>query len=98
MCPRVFWNRNGVAMVCGRTMDCETSDLPRLWVTPRGTDRRGGTAPGAATWASRYGTGSMQGWGVATTEAVNEAGLSARVLYLEATEWEPADARWPSKP
>jgi penicillin V acylase-like amidase (Ntn superfamily) len=93
MCTRVFWNRNGVAQVCGRTMDWETSDLPRLWVIPRGTERHGATDHGALTWTSRYGTASMQGWGVATTEAVNEAGLSARVLYLGATEWEPADER-----
>jgi penicillin V acylase-like amidase (Ntn superfamily) len=93
MCTRVFWNRNGVAMVCGRTMDWETSDEPRLWVIPAGTKRRGGTEDDAPSWTSRYGTVSMQGWGVATTEAVNEAGLSARVLYLEATEWEPPDER-----
>jgi penicillin V acylase-like amidase (Ntn superfamily) len=35
----------------------------------------------------------MQGFGVATTEAVNDAELSARALYLEATEWEPVDDR-----
>jgi len=93
MCTRVFWNHNGVAMVCGRTLDWETSDEPRLWVIPAGTARRGGLEQGAASWVSRYGTVSMQGWGVATTEAVNEAGLSARALYLEATEWEPADDR-----
>jgi choloylglycine hydrolase len=93
MCTRVFWNRNGVAAACGRTLDWETSDEPRLWVIPRGIERCGGPGRGVASWASRYGTVSMQGWGVATTEAVNEAGLSARILYLEATEWEPADER-----
>jgi penicillin V acylase-like amidase (Ntn superfamily) len=93
MCTRVFWNSNGVARVCGRTLDWETSDEPRLWVIPRGTERSGGTEPSAASWTSRYGSVSMQGWGVATTEAVNEAGLSARVLYLEATGWEPPDER-----
>jgi penicillin V acylase-like amidase (Ntn superfamily) len=93
MCTRVFWNHNAVAKVCGRTMDWETSDVPRLWVIPSGTHRHGATQDGAASWTSRYGTASMQGWGVATTEAVNEVGLSARALYLEATEWEPVDER-----
>jgi penicillin V acylase-like amidase (Ntn superfamily) len=93
MCTRVFWNHNEVAKVCGRTMDWETSDAPRLWVIPRGTRRSGATEHGELSWTSQYGTASMQGWGVATTEAVNDAGLSARVLYLEATEWEPVDDR-----
>src|SRR6202012_1114455 len=93
MCTRVFWNSNDVAKVCGRTLDWETSDEPRLWVIPRGTERSGDAGLGTVTWTTRYGTVSMQGWGVATTEAVNEAGLSARILYLEATEWEPADER-----
>jgi penicillin V acylase-like amidase (Ntn superfamily) len=93
MCTRVFWNSNGVAMVCGRTLDWETSDEPRLWAIPAGTPRSGATERGALSWSSRFGTVSMQGWGVATTEAVNDAGLSARILYLEATEWEPPDER-----
>jgi choloylglycine hydrolase len=93
MCTRVFWNSNDVAKVCGRTLDWATSDDPRLWAIPRGTARVGQTGAGAANWTTRYGTVSMQGWGVATTEAVNEAGLSARVLYLEATEWEAPDER-----
>ena len=66
----MFWNGNDVAMVCGRTLDWETSDEPRLWIIPRGTARTGGVGPGSATWTTRYGTLSMQGWGVATTEAV----------------------------
>jgi penicillin V acylase-like amidase (Ntn superfamily) len=93
MCTRVFWNSNGAAMVCGRTLDWETSDEPRLWVIPAATQRSGATGRGAVTWSSRYGTVSMQGWGVATTESVNDAGLSARILYLEATEWEAPDER-----
>jgi penicillin V acylase-like amidase (Ntn superfamily) len=54
VCARVFWNRNGVAAVCGRTLDWETSDDPRLWVIPRGTKRSGGTDPGAVNWATYY--------------------------------------------
>jgi penicillin V acylase-like amidase (Ntn superfamily) len=93
MCTRVFWNDNGVAMVCARTLDWETSDEPRLWVLPRGIERDGGAGEGSISWTSRYGSITMQGWGVTTTEGMNEAGLSARVLYLEATEYEPEDER-----
>jgi choloylglycine hydrolase len=95
MCTRVFWNSNGVAMVCARTLDWETSDAPRLWVIPRGTERSGAAGPGSVGWTSRYGSVTMQGWGVVSSEGINEAGLSARVLYLEAAEWEPADGRPP---
>jgi choloylglycine hydrolase len=91
MCTRVFWNDNGVAMVCGRTLDWETSDEPRLWAIPRGTQRTGIAGEGSASWTSRYGSLTMQGWGTVTSEGVNEAGLSARVLYLEASAWAEAD-------
>jgi choloylglycine hydrolase len=93
VCTRVFWNDNGVAMVVARTLDWETSDVPRLWVLPRGTERCGGTGPGSVEWTARYGSVTMQGWGAATTEGVNEAGFSARILYLEATGWEAPDER-----
>jgi choloylglycine hydrolase len=93
MCTRVFWNDNGVAMVVARTLDWETSDEPRLWAIPSGTPRSGIAGDGSASWISQYGSLTMQGWGTVTTEGVNEAGLSARVLYLEASAYEPADAR-----
>lgn len=93
MCTRVFWNSNGVAMVCARTLDWETSDEPRLWALPRGLQHSGGAGPGSIEWTSRFGSVSMQGWGCVTTEGLNEAGLSARVLYLEASEWEAPDER-----
>ncbi len=93
MCTRVFWNDNGVAMVVARTLDWETSDEPRLWAIPRGTERSGIAGEGSATWTSRYGSLTMQGWGTVTSEGMNEAGLSARVLYLEASAWEQPDGR-----
>lgn len=80
-------------MVCARTLDWETSDEPRLWVLPRGTARSGVAGEGSVEWASRCGSLTMQGWGSVTTEGINEAGLSARVLYLEAAAWEAPDAR-----
>ncbi|MDO8212308.1 linear amide C-N hydrolase [Conexibacter sp. CPCC 206217] len=91
----MFWNDNGVAMVCGRTLDWETSDEPRLWAIPRGTRRDSGpeAGPHAIEWTAEYGTVAMQGWACTTTEAVNDAGLSARVLYLGSTDYEPADDR-----
>src|SRR6201994_1744985 len=93
MCTRVFWNDNGVAMVCARTLDWETSDEPRLWVLPRGVARSGGAGEGSIEWASRFGSVTMQGWGSVTTEGINEEGLSAAGLYLEATAWEEPDHR-----
>jgi choloylglycine hydrolase len=93
MCTRAFWNKNGMAMVVARTLDWETSDEPRLWAIPRGVERSGAAGPGSVEWTSRHGSIAMQAWGSVTSEAVNEAGLSARVLYLEASEWEAADER-----
>jgi penicillin V acylase-like amidase (Ntn superfamily) len=93
VCTRVFWNDNGVAMVVARTLDWETSDEPRVWVIPRGVERSGVAGPGSIGWTTKYGSVTTQGWGATTTEGVNEAGFSARILYLEATAWESPDER-----
>ena len=69
------------------------SDEPVLWVFPQGLQRDGGTGEGALEWTSRYGSVAVSGFGIGTTEALNEQGLAAHLLYLEATAYEPADER-----
>jgi choloylglycine hydrolase len=93
MCTRIFWNDNGVARVSGRSLDWETSDEPRVWVTPRGTVRTDDAGPGTLTWTARHGSVAFEGWGAVTPEAVNEHGLNAHTLYLGDAAWETPDDR-----
>lgn len=93
MCSRIFWSSNSVAKVAARTMDWMVSDEPELWVFPQGIQRDGGTGDGALEWISRYGSVAVSGFGMGTTEAVNEHGLAAHLLYLDATAYEPVDER-----
>jgi choloylglycine hydrolase len=78
MCTRVFWSDNSVAKVSSRTMDWEVSDDPVLWAVPEGTRR---TAGGTA-WESRFGVVGLSMWDAGTTDAVNNGGLAAHLLYL----------------
>jgi len=93
MCTRIFWNDNPIAKVVSRTIDWEVSDEPGMWVLPRGLRRGGDGGPGSATWTSRHGSVSMSAWNGGTGECVNEHGLAAHALYLDAAEYEPDDGR-----
>jgi choloylglycine hydrolase len=93
MCTRIFWNDNPIANVVSRTVDWEFSDEPMMWVLPRGLRRGGEAGSGSAEWTSRYGSVSMSAWNGATSEAVNEHGLAAHVLYLGAAGYEAPDER-----
>jgi len=93
MCTRVFWSDNEVAKVAGRTMDWFVSDEALLWVLPRGMRRTGGAGEGSAEWTSRHGSVAVSAWGVGTSDALNERGLGAHLLYLGDTVYEAPDHR-----
>lgn len=92
-CSLIFWSDNGQAVVAGRTMDLYIDDKPRLVYMPRGIARTGVAQGKAARWSSKYASAVMTGLDAATSDGMNEAGLSAHLLYLHGTEHEPADDR-----
>jgi choloylglycine hydrolase len=76
--------------------------MPTLAVFPRGIARDGGRAgpdeivkQNAAKWTSKYGSIVTTIYGVGTIDGMNERGLGAHGLYLNATDFGPRD---PSKP
>ena len=102
-CTRVFWNTNALAKVSGRTMDWPESTLPKLAVFPRGTARDGGKVgpdvtvkENAAKWTSKYGSIVTTIYGIGTVDGLNEHGLGAHLLYLNATDFGPRDAAKPA--
>ncbi|RYU62085.1 linear amide C-N hydrolase [Methylolobus aquaticus] len=101
-CSRILWNDNKVAVVVARTMDWPESTEPVLTVLPRGMKRDGGRAgsevvvrENPARWTSKYGSLVTTIYGIGTADGLNERGLAAHMLYLNAADFGPRD---PSKP
>jgi penicillin V acylase-like amidase (Ntn superfamily) len=92
-CSLIFWNDNGQAMVAARTMDLYISDEPRLVYLPRGIARTGAKVPNAERWTSKYASVGLTALDAATSDGVNEAGLSVHLLYLHGSVHEPVDQR-----
>jgi penicillin V acylase-like amidase (Ntn superfamily) len=101
-CTRVLWNSNKLAVVVGRTMDWPESTDPLLAMLPRGMNREGGragpqvvVADNPARWTSKYASLVTTIYGVGTADGLNERGLGAHMLYLQATDFGPRDAGKP---
>jgi penicillin V acylase-like amidase (Ntn superfamily) len=101
-CSRILWNDNKLAVVVGRTMDWPESTEPVLTVFPRGMARDGGRTGAAVTvavnpakWTSKYGSLVTTIYGIGSADGLNEAGLAAHMLYLDAADFGPRDASKP---
>ncbi len=102
MCTRILWNDNDIAVVVSRTMDWPQSTEPLLTALPRGMARDGGLlgrerviADNALQWTSRYGSVVTTMYGLGTTDGLNERGLGAHMLFLNACDFGPRD---PARP
>lgn len=101
-CTRILWNDNDLAVMVGRTMDWPESTEPILTAFPRGMERDGGkagpdvvVADNPARWTSKYGSMAVQIYGIGTADGMNEKGLAAHMLYLNAADFGERD---PSRP
>lgn len=101
-CTRVLWSDNGLATIAGRTMDWPESTQPILAVLPRGMKRDGGKAAGAdfvrdnpLRWTSQYGSLVTTIYGIGTADGLNEKGVGAHMLYLNAADFGPRDVAKP---
>ena len=97
-CTRVLWNGGGPAILVGRTMDWPESTEPILTVLPRGLRHDGGKLgkaslndPNPMTWTSKYGSLVTQLLGLGSADGINERGLAAHLLYLNATDFGARD-------
>lgn len=102
-CTRILWNDNDQAVLVTRSMDWEpeTSD-PMLVISPRGISRSGdriGTArttdPNPLTWKSRYGSVTVTAKGAGVADGMNEKGLAAHALWMNAADFGDRDASRP---
>ncbi len=101
-CTRVLWNGGGPAILAGRSMDWPESTDPILTVLPRGLKHDGGKLgkeslndPNPMIWTSKYGSLVTQLYGLGSADGINERGLAAHMLYLNATDFGERDKSLP---
>src|SRR5271169_2964483 len=101
-CSRILWNDNKLAVLVSRTMDWPESTEPILIVFPRGMHRDGGhigpvqvVNDNPATWTSKYASLVTTVYGVGSADGLNERGLGAHMLFLNAADYGTRD---PGKP
>lgn len=86
-CTRVVYHGIDGQIVTARSMDWKTDVATNLWVFPRGMARSGEAGPNSLKWTSKYGSVIASGYDISTTDGLNEAGLSASVLWLVESEY-----------
>lgn len=90
-CTRVLYHGTDGQVMTARSMDWKSEITSNLWIMPRGMQRTGEAGPNSIEWTSRYGSVVTSGYDISTTDGVNEAGLSANLLWLVESEYPPFD-------
>lgn len=94
-CTRVVYHGAEGQIVTARSMDWKVDVGTNLWVFPRGMQRTGEAGPDSLAWTSRYGSVIASGYDISTTDGLNEAGLSASVLWLVESSYPEAQSGKP---
>ncbi len=106
-CSRVLWRTaeakdipgqkppKDLPVIVGRTEDWHSTLHNKFRVFPRGIHRDGLAQTNSLTWTSKYGSLVLTMLDAGTHEGMNEAGLSARILYLGATDYGNRDINRP---
>ncbi|CAN5854291.1 linear amide C-N hydrolase [soil metagenome] len=90
-CTRLVYLGPAGNVVTARSMDWKNDIATNLWILPRGVERTGEAGPNSLRWTARYGSVVASGYDVSTTDGVNEAGLSANLLWLVESEYPKLD-------
>jgi penicillin V acylase-like amidase (Ntn superfamily) len=88
--------KKGKFITSARNMDFDVNELTRLMLNPRAVARESiflspGDTP--AKWVSKYGSVTLNSYGVCANDGLNEKGLSAATLWLGETQWPGKDER-----
>lgn len=94
-CTRLVYLGPNDHVVTARSMDWKNDVATNLWIFPRGMQRNGETGANTLRWTSKYGSVIATGYDVSTTDGLNEAGLSANVLWLVESEYPKFDGTKP---
>ncbi len=94
-CTRVVYLGPEGRIITARSMDWRMDIGSNLWILPRGVERNGETGSNTISWTARYGSVVATAYDIASADGLNEAGLSANLLWLavaEYPEWDGSDA------
>ena len=95
MCTRLVYLGPNGNIITGRSMDWKLDLATNLWSMPRGVKRDGRAGANSATWTAKYGSVVATGYDICTTDGLNEAGLSANLLWLAESVYPQYDGSRP---
>ncbi|PZU67723.1 MAG: choloylglycine hydrolase [Sphingobium sp.] len=94
-CTRLVYHGANDDVITARSMDWKVDVGTNLWIFPRGIARSGEAGPNSVKWTSRYGSVIATGYDISTTDGMNEAGLTANLLWLVESEYPHFDGKQP---
>lgn len=94
-CTRVVYLGENQDVITARSMDWQSDIATNLWVLPRGIARNGQAGSDSIRWKAKYGSVVASGFDISTTDGLNEAGLSANLLWLVESEYPAQRGRKP---
>lgn len=95
MCTRLVYLGIGGNIITGRSMDWKLDLATNLWALPRGINRTGQVGANSVEWTAKYGSVVASAYDVWTTDGLNEAGLSANLLWLAESDYPHHDGTRP---
>lgn len=95
MCTRLVYLGPNGNIITGRSMDWKLDLATNLWAMPRGMKRTGQVGANSVEWTARYGSVVASAYEMCTTDGLNEAGLSANLLWLAESEYPKYDGSRP---
>ena len=94
-CTLVVYLGENQDVITARSMDWQSDIATNLWVLPRGIARNGQAGRDSIHWKAKYGSVVASGFDISTTDGLNEAGLSANLLWLVESEYPAQRGRKP---
>ncbi len=94
-CTRTLYVGDDDTVITGRNMDWAEDMASNLWIFPAGMKRDGASGPRSIAWTSKYGSVTVSGYEVGTTDGMNEKGLVANILYLAESDYGTPAANGP---
>ena len=94
-CTRVVYHGPDGRNITGRNMDFKDPMVSNFWVFPRGMKRSGAAGSRSLEWTSKFGSLAVSGYDISTVDGMNEAGLNASLLWLNATQFPEDDGKTP---
>ncbi|MBB3698198.1 linear amide C-N hydrolase [Flammeovirga yaeyamensis] len=83
MCSRIIYETGNQEFIVGRGMDWnDPTAQTSLWIYPRGMKKDGGVGENPIHWTSKYGSIATSFYNAGAADGMNEAGLTANILYL----------------